>query len=142
MSDAAGKFVPACTPETAFWWESCRQHRLLIQRCPDCEAYQFYPRPSCARCGGARPEWVEAAGSGAVSTFTVCHVPVSRAYSEDLPYVVALVRLDEGPTMMCNIIDCDPASVRVGLPVEVVFESRSEDITLPQFRPLPAGKGR
>lgn len=135
MSGASGKFLPISTPETAFWWENCRAERLLIQHCGDCGSHQFYPRSYCTSCSGDSLEWVEAAGLGTVSTFTICRVPVAEAYAADLPYVVALVRLQEGPTLMSNITDCDPESVRTGMPVEVVFESRTEEITLPQFRP-------
>ena len=138
MSEATGKFLPTPGPETAFWWESCRAGRLLIQRCADCGMHQFYPRSHCSSCLGGNLEWEEAAGTGTVATFTVCRVPVAEAYAADVPYVVALVRLAEGPTMMSNIVDCDPEAVAVGMPVEVVFETRSEKIALPQFRPRHA----
>lgn len=87
---------------------------------------------------GSRLRWVQSAGQGKVLTFTVCRLPVAEAYAPEVPYVVALIRLDEGPTMMSNIVDCDPESVAVGMPVEVVFEQWSEEITIPQFRPMPA----
>ncbi len=135
MSGTNAKFLPAPTPETAFWWESCRAGRLLIQRCGDCGHHQFYPRSLCSSCLRSNLDWVESAGTGSVTTYTICRVPVAEAYAADVPYVVALVRLEEGPTMMCNIVECDPESVAVGMPVEVVFESRSEEIALPQFRP-------
>ena len=138
MSEATGKFLPTPAPETAFWWESCRAGRLLIQRCGDCGTHQFYPRSHCSSCLRGNLEWVEAAGTGTVSTYTICRVPVAEAYAADAPYVVALVRLVEGPTMMSNIVECDPDSVTTGMPVEVVFERRSEEITLPQFRPRQA----
>lgn len=141
MSGPNGKFLPVPTPETADWWEGCRSGRLLIQRCSDCGAHQFYPRAGCTSCSGGSLEWVDAAGVGTVTTFTICRVPVAEAYAGDLPYVVALVLLEEGPTMMSNIVECDPETVRTGMLVEVVFEPRSEDISLPQFRPrgTPAG---
>lgn len=138
MSEPAGKFLPTPGPETEFWWEGCRGGRLLLQRCGDCGTYQFYPRSRCASCLGGSLEWVQAAGTGMVATYTICRVPVAEAYAADVPYVVALVRLAEGPTMMTNIVDCDPESVSAGMPVEVVFEARSEEITLPQFRPRQA----
>jgi uncharacterized OB-fold protein len=142
MSDAKGKFLPLPTPETAFWWESCREQRLLVQHCADCGAYQFYPRASCSSCSGSSLGWAEAAGTGTVTTFTICRVPVAEAYAEDVPYVVALVKLEEGPTMMSNIVGCDPESVAIGMPVEVVFEPRSAEISLPQFRPRARRSGR
>jgi uncharacterized OB-fold protein len=85
-------------------------------------------------------EWVRSAGRGKVLTFTVCRLPVAEAYAADVPYVVALIRLDEGPTMMSNIVECDVESVAIGMPVEVVFENWSEEISVPQFRPAAAAE--
>ena len=135
MAESSTRLLPCPTPETEIWWDSCRQHRLLIQYCPDCGRHQFYPRTLCAACLGGNPEWVEASGLATVETFTICRIPVSAAYAAQLPYVVAIVRLEEGPTMMTNIVGCDPASVAIGMPVAVVFENWSDEITLPQFRP-------
>lgn len=141
MSETPRKFLPTPSPETLFWWDRCREGRLMIQRCGGCGIHQFYPRSRCSGCLGGALEWVEAAGTGTVSTYTVCRVPVAEAYAADVPYVVALVRLEEGPTMMSNIVECDPAAVHTGMPVEVVFESRGDAITLPQFRPRNTAAG-
>jgi uncharacterized OB-fold protein len=138
MTDHSGKFLPRPRPETAAWWQSCRERKLMIQRCSECGAFQFYPRIVCSSCMNSQVEWVESAGRGKVLTFTVCRLPVAKAYAADVPYVVALIRLDEGPTMMSNIVECDPESVAIGMPVEVIFEKWSEDITVPQFRPVKA----
>jgi len=142
MATLNGKFLPLPTPETAFWWDSCREQRLLVQLCDDCGAYQFYPRAICSSCSGTSLGWAEAAGTGTVTTFTICRVPVAEAYAEDVPYVVALVKLEEGPTMMSNIVGCDPESVVIGMRVEVVFEPRSAEISVPPFRPLPRQSGQ
>lgn len=135
MTDSPARLLPRATPETVFWWDNCRNHRLLIQHCPDCGAYQFYPRLRCSACAGGNLGWVEASGSATVETFTICRVPVTEAYTERLPYVVAIVRLAEGPAMMTNIIGCEPDCVSIGMRVEVDFEDWDEQVTLPQFRP-------
>lgn len=135
MAEPGGKFLPRPTPETRYWWERCREHELFIQRCLACGGTQFYPRATCSSCLGRQLEWVGTSGFATVETFTICRVPVAEAYAGDLPYVVAIVRLEEGPTMMTNIVECDPEAVATGMPLEVVFERRSEEITLPQFRP-------
>ena len=136
MTDHSGKFIPRPRPETAAWWQSCQEHKLMIQRCSECGAFQFYPRIVCSACMGSQVELVQSAGRGKVRTFTVCRLPVAKAYAADVPYVVALIRLDEGPTMMSNIVECDPESVTIGMPVEVVFQEWSDEITIPQFIPL------
>lgn len=141
MTAHTGKFLPRPRPETASWWESCRAHKLMIQHCSQCGAFQFYPRIVCSGCLGEQVEWVQSSGRGRVVTFTICRIPVAQAYAGDVPYVVALIQLEEGPTMMSNIVNCDPESVVIGMPVEVVFEDWSHEITVPQFQPL-AGFGR
>ena len=140
MTDHSGKFLPRPGPETQAWWRSCKEHRLMIQRCARCGAFQFYPRVVCSSCMSSRVEWIQSGGRGEILTFTVCRIPVAEAYAPDVPYVVALIRLDEGPTMMSNVVECDPETVATGMPVEVIFEEWSDEISMPQFRPVPAGR--
>lgn len=79
-------------------------------------------------------------GRGTVYSFYVAHRPAHPAFRDRVPYVVALVDLEEGPRMMTNIVDCPPEDVHIGMPVEVVFRDVTEDITLPCFRPGAASK--
>jgi hypothetical protein len=90
----------------------------------------------CTTCSGDKLEWVKAGGQGTILTFTIVRRPVSEAYAADVPYVVALIKLDEGPTMMSNVVQCDPETLQIGDPVQVVFEDWSEEISIPQFRPV------
>jgi uncharacterized OB-fold protein len=135
MTDSRGRHLPRPTPETAPFWDGCRERELMIQRCSACGHHQFYPRIICTECMSDQLEWVQAAGRGTVTSFSVARRPVSEAYAPDVPYVIALIKLDEGPTMMSNVIDCDPERVRIGMPVEVIFEDWTEEITMPKFRP-------
>lgn len=136
MTDAAGKFFPRPTPETETYWQGCRNHELLLQRCSQCDESQFYPRIVCNKCMSDDLQWVRASGRGEVLTFTIVRHAVSKGYAADVPYVVALIRLDEGPIMMSNVVDCDPESVVIGTPVEVLFEDWSDEVSIPQFRPV------
>jgi uncharacterized OB-fold protein len=136
MTDAAVKHFPRPTPETEAYWQGCRKHELLLQRCVECSEFQFYPRIVCTHCASEELEWVKASGQGTVLTYTIVRRPVSAAYAEDVPYVVALIKLHEGPTMMSNVIQCDPETLEIGSAVQVVFEDWSEEISIPQFRPL------
>jgi uncharacterized OB-fold protein len=131
----AGKPIPAPTLETAPYWEGCKRHQLRIQRCTACNHYQFFPRIYCTKCFSDRVEWVDASGLGKVLSFTIVRRPVSPAFADEVPYVVALVTLDEGPQMMTNIVGCAPDEIAIGMPVEVVFEDWSETISIPKFRP-------
>lgn len=138
MSEKSGKNVPASTAETAEYWAGCARHELVIQRCADCATYQFYPRVMCTTCSGKSLQWVRASGRGRVKSFTIVRRAVSEAYAAEVPYVVALVELEEGPTMMSNVVGCNVDEIRMGMPVEVVFDDWPEGVTIPKFKPFMA----
>lgn len=142
MSDTPTKRLPVATIETEEYWAGCRRHELLIQRCTDCATYQFYPRLMCTVCARRSLEWVRASGRGRVRSFTIVRRAVSAGYSAEVPYVVALIELDEGPTMMSNVVGCAAEQVHMHMPVEVTFEDWAPGVTVPRFRPCaPAGPG-
>jgi hypothetical protein len=136
MSEAA-KPVPAITGETRPFWEGCAAGELRLQTCQACGRPQFYPRAVCAGCGGTALAWRPSAERGTVHALTVVERAPSPAFRGDVPYVVALVDLDEGVRMMANIVGCPPERVAIGDRVRVVFERRG-DVTLPQFTPEDA----
>ena len=136
MIDLTGRNLPHPTPETAPYWDGCREQKLLIQRCSSCGHDQFYPRLVCSACTSRKIDWVAASGRGKVLSFTIVRQAISAAYAAEVPYVIALIQLDEGPTLMSNVIQSDPERVTIGMPVEVVFEEWSDEITVPKFRPL------
>lgn len=130
------KPVPIPTPETARYWDGCRDHQLLLQRCERCERYVFYPRAACPFCGlDDALEWVAASGRGRLSSFIVQHVP-APGYEDETPFVIALVELEEGVTMLSNVvgIEPDPDRLELGMALEVDFEDRGE-LAVPVFRP-------
>lgn len=135
MATNVGKPVPTPTHETRPYWEGCKQHELRVQRCAACGYYQFFPRLYCAQCFSDRVEWVKTSGWAKVLSFTIVRRPPSPAFADEVPYVVALVTLDEGPTMMTNIVGCAPEKVEIGMPVEVTFDDWTEEISIPKFRP-------
>jgi uncharacterized OB-fold protein len=103
-----------------------------LQRCLDCERFQFYPRILCCHCGGRRLEWRAVSGRGRVASYTVVHRAVSAAYAT--PATILLVDLDEGPRMMSSLVGDDAAAVQVGDAVSVEFQPWSEGVALPVFR--------
>ena len=135
MSGHADKRLPRPTPLTEPWWEACRRHELLVQRCNSCGTHQFYPRTLCTACGGRELEWVRASGRGQVMSYTVVRLPVSPAYADEVPYAIALVELAEGPVMMASLTGVDLDALVVGMAVEVAFEEWTETVTVPRFRP-------
>jgi uncharacterized protein len=135
MAEQISKPIPTPTLETRPYWEGCHRHELRIQKCTVCAHHQFYPRIYCTKCFSDKLDWVKVSGRGKVSTFTIVRRPVSPAFKDDLPYVVALVTLYEGPTMMSNIVGSDPEKVTIGMPVEVTFEDWTDEISVAKFRP-------
>lgn len=126
--------LPQPTRITQPYWDAAKESRLVIQQCGCCRTRQFYPREFCTACLSDRLEWIESAGQGTVYTYTVNRRPSNAALSEKVPYVVAIIDLDEGVRMMANILDCSCDAVRIGARVRVCFERISADTSLPQFR--------
>ena len=126
--------APVPDAESEPYWKAAQEGRLIVQRCTVCGAHQLYARWRCLRCRG-QVEWVEATGEGTVYSFTVIRQNFSRSFRHLIPYVVALVDLDEGVRLMTNIVGIDPDDVRIGMRVRVRFESVSEDTSIPLFEP-------
>ena len=127
--------VPVPNPDNAGFWDACRRGELRVQRCAHCRAWRHHPRPMCPQCGSRDYEWALTSGRGVVHTFTIVHRPTLPAFEPALPYNVVAVRLDEGVFMVSNLVDCPLEQIRIGMPVEVVFEPLSDEITLPKFKP-------
>jgi uncharacterized OB-fold protein len=107
---------------------------MVVQRCKACGSAQLYGRALCKSCGGD-VEWIPASGRGAVASFTIIRQNYSRPWREMLPYVVALVDLEEGPRVMTNIVGCDPESVTIGMAVVARFEQVSDQAGIALFEP-------
>lgn len=133
---APKKAEPVPTPETAAYWEGAAAGELRVQRCPDGHSV-FPPRALCPECGAEDLRWVAASGRGTLHSYLVQHRP-APGWEDEVPYVVAIVQLEEGPRMMSNVVgvDPDPAQLPLDLPLVVDFVQRGEH-ALPVFRPAP-----
>lgn len=129
------RLVPVPDPITEPFWKAASEGRLVAQRCRECSRSVFYPRAVCPHCGGRYLDWEELSGRGKIYSFTVVHRPAHPGMAAAVPYVVALVELEEGPRLMSNVIHCEPDEVSIGMEVEVCFERLSEQISIPLFRP-------
>ena len=132
----SGRLAPSMSPDTQFFWDGLREHRLLIQRCDDCGALRHPPRPMCPACTSLAWGTIDSAGLGTVHSFVLPQHPPDPFIPA--PYVVVLVELAEGPRLISNLIDVDPADVHIGMPVEVGYETFDGDVVLHQFRPAAA----
>jgi uncharacterized protein len=132
------KPLPEVTPVTEPFWDAAAKGKLLMQKCAECGAWVWCPRPVCGECGGDKLAWTGLSGRGEVFAFTVIREVVGRAlrgFEKDIPYVTAWIDLDEGPRICSNIVGCPVESVKIGMPVEVLFEEARNGIFLPKFKP-------
>jgi uncharacterized protein len=127
--------LPTPDESTEPYWAAARDGKLLVKRCRDCGQAHFYPRPFCPKCWSENVEWEEASGRGTLYTWSVVHVNDLPPFGQRVPYVAAIVDLDEGPRVMTNVVDCEFDQLRVGMPLTVVFQPETDDVTLARFRP-------
>ena len=124
---------------TAPYWEAASRHDLMLPRCDACGLVFFPPRRHCPACWSDGLSWQIMDGGGTVWTFTEVHVAFyDDTWAEDVPYVVAVIELDEGPRLLANIVEPDIDRLAIGDRVETVFEDRPEGVTVPMFRVVPA----
>ena len=120
--------APRVLPESLPYWTAADEGRLLVKRCRACGEVHHYPRDICPHCLSADTEWLQAAGTGTVYSF-------STMGKGEAAYTLAFVTLDEGVTLMTNLVDCDPAQVAMGQAVRVVFKPSEGGHAVPMFTP-------
>lgn len=137
MAGSSKKPIPTPVGESVHFWEGIKKREFRLMKCQDCGCVYFYPRPLCPKCMSSDTTWIVSTGKGTLYSFAINHIPVSDAFAQDVPYITCLVELDEGPRVMSNLVGVrpDPAEVKIGMPVEVVYEDVTEEIALYKFRP-------
>ncbi len=134
-SETPRKPVPRPAPESVPYWEAAKQHKLVIPHCKACGEYWFPPSQRCPHCLAADFAWAEVSGRGKVYSFVVFHRVYHPGFESEVPYVVALVELAEGPRLLTNIVGIPPEDVRCEMLVKVVFDDVTPDATVPKFTP-------
>ncbi|MGH3217178.1 MAG: Zn-ribbon domain-containing OB-fold protein [Streptosporangiaceae bacterium] len=127
--------LPAITEDNEPFWLSAQEHALKLQQCGNCSRFRYFVSPICPNCGSFDFAWERISGLGTVYTFTVVERAPSVSWASEVPYVYAIVQVDEGPLLPTNIVGCDPAEVRIGMPVTITYDDVTEQITIPKFRP-------
>ena len=135
MATEWAKPLPHPTPLSQPFWDGTRDRELRLQRCTACRTFRFPPVVLCRECLSQDHTWQAVRGTGTVYSYVVQHRPATPAFIEDLPNVVAVVELDEGPLLLTNIVGCAVDAVDVGMRVEVTYVDASPDITLYPFTP-------
>jgi hypothetical protein len=118
--------APRVLPEALPFWEAASEGRLLVKRCTDCGETHYYPRDLCPHCLSANTEWLTSTGKGTIYSF-------STMGKDEARYTLAYVTLDEGVTMLTNLVDCEPAALQIGHRVRVVFKPSDGGYPVPMF---------
>lgn len=135
---ATARPLPRPDADTRPFWDACRRHELRVQQCRACESFRFYPGPICPSCGSTANLWQRVSGRGEVYSYVVVRRAAHPAFAGDVPYVVALVELEGtgGIRLPARIVDCPLDQVAIGMALDVGFETATNEITLPVFRPV------
>jgi len=132
------KPIPAITPEMKPFFEAAKRHELVVQRCRQCKTHRFPAREICSSCLSRDAEWVKVSGEGEVFSYNVMHQIYHPGFAQEVPYAVVVVKLKEGAKMNSNLLGIKPHDIKIGIPVKVVFEDISDEVTLPKFVPREA----
>lgn len=137
MTAEPSRAVPAVTDLTQPFWDAARAGRLAIQRCQDCKRYNHPPRPLCDACLSDKLAFEDVSGNGTVWSHTVMHQKSVAGFEETVPYLTALIELDEQPMLLLpsNLLGVSPDDVKIGRRVHVTFTPLDGDVVLPQFVP-------
>jgi len=126
--------LPTPDETTEDFWAATAEGKLLIKRCAECERFHAYPRPFCPHCWSDQVEWVEATGRATLYTFSIVRQNDLPPFGDRVPYVAAIVDLEEGPRLMTNVVDCAVEDVRIGMALQ--FSTRAtEEFAVPVFGP-------
>ena len=128
------KPVPAITPDLREFFEGARAGRLMVQKCDSCGRLRFPAHDLCSSCNSTASRWVPVSGRGEVFSFNIMHQVYHPGFAGEVPYAVVVVELEEGCKFISNLLGVKPHDIRCGMPVEVVFEKLSDEVSIPKFR--------
>ena len=125
--------LPKPNGDTKPFWDGCRQHQLKFQKCSECGQVRWPPSIICPNCHSQDATWILSSGRGKIYSYVIYHQAPHPAFKDKLPYVVAIVELEEGPHLLTNIIGSPHDHLRCDLPVVVTWEDVTKEISLPKF---------
>ena len=134
MNQPVAKPLPSISDFNRPFWDGARHHELRLQRCSDCRKVWAPNGPVCPFCFSSNYRWEKLSGRGKIASWVVFHKLYHPGFAQDLPYNVAFIELAEGPRLISNVVGARNEELRIGMPVEVVFEDVSADISIPRFR--------
>jgi uncharacterized OB-fold protein len=130
---AYAKPIPTIIPEMRPFFEAAKRHELVVQRCSGCGTHRFPAREICSNCLSRKAQWVKVSGRGEIFSFNVMHQVYHPGFAAEVPYAVVVVKLAEGAKITSNLVGVRPHEIRIGMPVVVVFDDITDEVTLPKF---------
>jgi uncharacterized OB-fold protein len=135
MSQTTTKPIPVPDTFSAPFFDGARAGRLMLQHCTGCDRWSFPVRERCPHCFAAKLEWRQASGQGTLYTFTIMHQVMNPGFASAVPYNVAQIDLAEGVRITANIVGISNDQLRIGMPLQAVFEDVGGNVSLPKFGP-------
>lgn len=134
MSTTSAKPRPKIDNVNRGFWENARSEKLSVQKCESCSDVHYPGSPVCPKCLSENQSWMPVSGKGTLLSWVRFHRAYWDSFRGELPYLVCLVGLEEGPLLVSNIVGGAPGEDAIGSKVEVVFEKVDDELTLPKFR--------
>ena len=132
------KPLPGMDGLTKEFYDFCKDEALHFQQCTGCGGFRHVPREMCAQCNSFEWEWVKSSGKGTIYSWVVINRALHPAFYDPNPDAVPMapvvVAMEEGVRLLSNMVDCTPEQLKMDMPVEVVYEAVTDEITLPRFR--------
>ena len=138
MTQEYKKPIPSPQQESDFYWQKAKERELWLRKCNACGSAYFYPRDISPCCFSKDTAWIKASGKATLYTYGIVQRAPHPGFAQDVPFVTALVELEEGPRMPTNIVGIDdptPEKLQIGMSLEVTFEDITDTIALPKFKP-------
>lgn len=130
------KPLPQPTPISAPFWDGLKEHQVKIQQCDSCNHWIFFPRAHCPQCASPSLSWRQIPGEGTLYTYTITRVPTLPEFTDEMPQLLAVVELDQGPRLNTTLVGVDENALRVGMRVRPVFDDRPGSATLLRYTPV------
>ena len=128
------KPLPLPTHVTRPFWDALREHKVRLQRCNDCQRLIHYPRSRCPHCLGENLGWQDLSGAAKLYTYTIARRPTAPQFQDEVPQMIAVVELDEGPRLTTTLVNVDEGAIKVGMTLRPVFDDQP-DVTLLRYEP-------
>ncbi len=129
------KPLPAVSSLNQPYWDGLKRHEPKLQRCNDCHKIWYPPAPFCPHCWSKNFTWAQLSGRGKITSWVIFHQAYFSSFKDEIPYNVIEVELEEGPRLFTNLVAVNNEDIEMGMPVEMVFDDVTEDVTLAKFRP-------